>query len=46
MADETLVTWDLANWITVTLMVGVSFTIAGFLVKIWLKSKGAQQANG
>lgn len=33
-ADETLLSFTPANWITVLLMVGVGFTVLGFVAKL------------
>lgn len=35
MADEAIISWNPANWITVLLMVALGFTILGAGVKIW-----------
>lgn len=33
MADETIITWNVANWITIVLMVAIGFTVLGFIAK-------------
>lgn len=43
MADETIISWTPANWITVILMVALGFTIIGFVTKI-IQQRRAQQA--
>jgi hypothetical protein len=35
MAEETIISWNPANWITVLLMVALGFTILGAVAKIW-----------
>lgn len=43
MASEgTILTWDVANWVTVILMAGVGFALLGFGIKAYQKRKGAQ----
>lgn len=32
-------TWNVTNWITVLLMVGVGFAILGFAAQAWQKNK-------
>lgn len=34
MAEETIISWTPANWITVILMVALGFTIVGFVTKV------------
>lgn len=43
MAEETIITWSAANWITVILMAAVGFAILGFAMKVWQKR---QQGSG
>lgn len=33
-ADETIISWTPANWVTVSLMVALGFTILGFVAKL------------
>lgn len=40
MADETIISWNVANWITVVIMVAVMFTIAGMIARIVQQRKG------
>lgn len=40
MAEETILSWNTANWITVLIMVALGFTIIGFLSKIYQQKKG------
>jgi hypothetical protein len=35
MADETILSWTPANWITVLLMVILGFAVLGMVTKIW-----------
>jgi hypothetical protein len=44
MADDTIITWSVANWITVILMAAVGFAILGFAMKAYQNRKGAQNA--
>lgn len=37
MADETILSWNTENWITVVLMAAVGFTLLGFAQKWWVK---------
>lgn len=43
MAEETIISWTPANWITVILMVALGFTIVGFVTKVVQQRR--QQAN-
>lgn len=40
MADETLLTWNVTNWVTVILMVTLGFFILGALTKIYQQKRG------
>jgi hypothetical protein len=42
VADETIITWSFANWVTVTLMAVVGFGILGLAMKIWQTRKQKQ----
>jgi hypothetical protein len=35
MAEETILSWTPANWITVLLMVVLGFAVLGMIAKIW-----------
>jgi hypothetical protein len=35
MAEETILTWNAANWITVLIMVVLGFAILGMISQIW-----------
>lgn len=35
--DENIVTWNVTNWITVVLMVGISFALIGWAQSVWAK---------
>lgn len=41
MAEETIITWTPANWITVVLMVVTFFVVAGAAYKIWQQKMAA-----
>lgn len=41
MAESNIVTWNPANWITVVLMVALSFFIVGAIAKIIVQKKAA-----
>ena len=43
MAEETIISWTPANWITVLLMVALGFTILGAVAKIYQQR---QQSSG
>ena len=39
MAEEAILTWNFANWLTVILMAAVGFAILGFGMKIYQNRK-------
>ncbi|HXT74603.1 MAG TPA: hypothetical protein VN785_12190 [Candidatus Angelobacter sp.] len=39
MANETIITWSFANWITVILMAAVGFALLGFAMKVYQQKK-------
>lgn len=41
MADETILSWTPANWITVLLMVVLGFALLGMVTKIWQQKTAA-----
>jgi uncharacterized membrane protein YczE len=41
MAEETIISWTPANWVTVLIMVALGFTILGFGVKAYKQRKAA-----
>jgi hypothetical protein len=43
MAEESIITWNFANWLTVIIMAALGFAIVGFGVKVYQKRKGAAQ---
>lgn len=43
-ADETILSWNFANWATVIIMAAVGFAILGFGIKVYQKRKGTAQA--
>ncbi len=40
MAEETILSWNFANWVTVLIMVVLGFAIIGMVTKIWKSKKG------
>jgi hypothetical protein len=36
-AEETIISWNFANWTTVIIMAAVGFALLGFAVKIYQK---------
>ncbi len=45
MAEETVLTWTPANWITVIIMVALGFTILGAIARIIQQKRQPQQAT-
>jgi hypothetical protein len=41
MAEQTIISWNPANWITVLLMVALGFTILGAAAKVYQQKKAA-----
>jgi len=41
MAEQTIITWNPANWITVVLMVALGFTILGAVARIIQQKRAA-----
>jgi hypothetical protein len=41
MAEETIISWNLANWITVILMAVLGFALIGAAIKVVNSRKGA-----
>jgi len=41
MAEETILSWTPANWITVILMVVLGFAVIGMVAKIWQQKMAA-----
>lgn len=41
MAEETIISWTPANWITVVLMVALFFVVMGAIVKIYQQQSGS-----
>lgn len=41
MAEEAIITWTFANWVTVILMAAVGFAILGFGMKLYQQKAGA-----
>lgn len=42
-AEETIISWNFANWASVIIMASIGFAILGFGVKVYQKRKGAAQ---
>lgn len=40
-AEETILSWNFANWFTVIIMAAVGFAILGFGVKVYQKRSGS-----
>lgn len=40
MADEVILSWNFANWVTILLMVVLGFAIIGVGLKLWKTKKG------
>lgn len=40
MADETILSWTPANWITVVIMVVLGFAVIGMVAKLWQRKQG------
>lgn len=45
MAEETILSWTPANWITVIIMVVLGFALLGMVAKIWQKKTGVAGAS-
>ena len=44
MADETILSWNVANWVTVVIMVVLGFALIGMVAQI-VKQKRASKAS-
>lgn len=44
MAEETILSWNVPNWITVILMVVLGFAIIGMVSKIWKQRRATATA--
>lgn len=42
MAEETIISWTPANWITVVLMVALGFALIGAATRIYQQRRSAQ----
>ena len=42
LADQTVLTWNLTNWITVVLMAAVGFGVLAIVLNLWSKRQAAQ----
>jgi len=38
-ADETILTWNFSNWVTVLIMVGLGFALVNALLKVYRQKK-------
>jgi hypothetical protein len=45
MAEETIITWNVTNWITVILMAAIGFVLLGFLQKVASKKLGSDATS-
>jgi hypothetical protein len=42
--EENIITWNVANWISVTIMAAIGFGLLGLAQKLWsAKQQGEQQ---
>jgi hypothetical protein len=41
LAEQTIISWNPANWITVLIMVALGFTILGAIAKIYQQKKAS-----
>jgi len=41
MAEETILSWNVANWVTVLIMVVLGFAIIGMVAQVWKSKKAA-----
>jgi len=41
-AEETIISWNFANWATVIIMAAVGFAILGFGIKVYQKRKAGE----
>jgi predicted negative regulator of RcsB-dependent stress response len=44
MAEDTILTWNVANWITVLIMVILGFAILGMAARIWQQRRAKMAA--
>jgi len=44
MAEETIISWNFANWLTVIIMAALGFALLGFAVKVYQKRSGKASA--
>lgn len=40
MAEETIISWNVANWVTIILMAAVGFALLGLGMKLYSNRKG------
>jgi uncharacterized membrane protein YczE len=43
-AEETILSWNFANWMTVIIMASVGFALLGFGIKVYQKRKAGAAA--
>lgn len=39
--EQTIITWNMTNWITILMMVVLGFVILATIPQVWMKIKGA-----
>ena len=44
MADETIISWNFANWVTIIVMAALGFALLGFAAKVYQKRSGKEPA--
>ncbi len=44
MAEETILSWNVANWVTIILMAAVGLALLGFAAKLWQQRQGGSGA--
>lgn len=44
-AESTYLTWNVANWITVIIMVTLGFAVLGMVARIWQQKRGGTATN-
>jgi predicted negative regulator of RcsB-dependent stress response len=43
MAEETILSWNVANWVTVLIMVILGFAVLGMAAKLWQQRQQAKK---
>ena len=44
MAEETILSWNVANWVSVILMAAIGLALIGFAMKLYQKRQGGSGA--